>query len=176
MHFVSVQLLLEVLMVVVKIGAKMTLLIQQVESIIYTNHCKPTQVINNSLPCSDLIFCTNQMVISKYVVDSSIFGKCHHNFIYGKVNIPVPFQPKYVREVWDYSNADVQNIKKSIENFNGGKDLESFSIDSKVDLLNKRLLNIFWNHISNKKIKRNHGQLPWMTDRSLKERSKLTKC
>ena len=83
------------------------------------------------------------MVISKYVVDSSIFDKCHHNIIYGKIDIPVPFQPKYVREVWDYSNADVQNIKKSIENFNGGKDLESLSIDSKVDLLNKRFLNIF---------------------------------
>ena len=50
---------------------------------------------------------------------------------------------KYVREVWDYSRADVQNIKKSIKGFNSGKTLESLYIDSKVDLLNETLLNIF---------------------------------
>ena len=45
--------------------------------------------------------------------------------------------PKYVCEVSDYSKADVQNIKKPIKDFNRGKALESLSIDSKVDLLNK---------------------------------------
>ena len=113
---------------------------------------KPTHVINNSMSCIDLIFCTNQNLISKYGVDTSIFDKCHHNIIYGKIEIRVPLPPKYVREVWDYSKADVQNIKKSIKDFNWGKTLESLSIDSKVDLLNETL-NIFRNYISNKKIK-----------------------
>ena len=52
-------------------------------------------------------------------------------------------------------------------------------MDSKVDLLNKTLLNIFWNYIPNKKIKCDYRQPPWMANnikRSLKERSKLTKC
>ena len=95
------------------------------------------------MSCIDLIFCNNQNLISKYGVDASIFDKCHHNIIYGKIDIRVPLQPKYVREVWDYSKADVQNIKKSIKDFNWGKTLESIPIDSKVDLLSETLLNIF---------------------------------
>ena len=60
----------------------------------------------------DLISCTNQNVISKYGVDGYIFGKCHHNIIYGKTGICVLLTPKFVREIWDYSKADVQNINK----------------------------------------------------------------
>ena len=89
------------------------------------------------MSCTDLIFCTNQDVISKYAVDASIFDKCHHNIIYGKIDIRALLPPKYVREVWDYSKEDVQNIKKSIKDFNWGKTLESLCIDSMVDLLDE---------------------------------------
>ena len=34
---------------------------------------KPTHVINTSMSCIDLIFCTNQTVISNHGVDVSIF-------------------------------------------------------------------------------------------------------
>ena len=64
------------------------------------------------MSCIDLTFSTNQNLISKYGVDASIFDKCHHNIIYGKIDIHVPLPPKYVREIWDHSKADVQNIKK----------------------------------------------------------------
>ena len=50
---------------------------------------------------------------------------------------------------------------------------------SKADLLNQTLLNNFRNYIPNKKIKCDYRQPPWITNsikRSLKERSKLTKC
>ena len=114
---------------------------------------KPTYVINNLISCIGLILCTNQNVISKYGVDASIFDKYHHNIIYGKIDILVLLPPKYVREVWNYNKGDVQDIKKSIKYFNWGKTLASFSIDSKVDLLNETLLSIFRNYIPNKKIK-----------------------
>ena len=122
---------------------------------------KPTHVINNSMSCIDLIFCTNQSVISNHGVDVSIFDKCHHNIIYGKINIRVPLPPTYVREVWGY--------KASIENF---------SVVEKVELLKKTVLNIFRNYIPNKKIKCDYRQPPWRTGnikKSLKDRCKLTK-
>ena len=62
---------------------------------------KPTHVINNSMSCIDLIFCTNKNVISNYGADVSMFKKCHHNIIHGKIDIHVPHPPVYVREVWD---------------------------------------------------------------------------
>ena len=104
---------------------------------------KPTHVINTSMSCIDLIFCTNQSVISNHGVDVSIFDKCHHNIIYGKINIRVPLPPTYVREVWDYEKANIENIKKAISNFGWNKVFENFSVDVKVGFLNKTLLNIF---------------------------------
>ena len=91
--------------------------------------------------CIDLIFCTNQNIISRYGVDASIFNKCHHNIINGKIDIRVSLPPKCVREVWGYSKAYIQNIKKSFKDFNWRKTLESLSTDSKVDLLDQTLLN-----------------------------------
>ena len=59
---------------------------------------KSTPVINNSMPCIDLIFCTNQSGISNHGVGVSFFDKCYLNLIYGKTNIRVPLLPIYVRE------------------------------------------------------------------------------
>ena len=85
---------------------------------------KPTHVIN-TMSCIDLIFCTNQRVISNHGVDVSIFDKCHHNIIYGKINIRVPLPPTYVREVWDYQKANIKNINKAICNFDWNKAFEN---------------------------------------------------
>ena len=139
---------------------------------------KSTHVINNCMSCIDLRFCTNQNVISIYGVDVSMFKKCHHNIIHGKIDIRVPFPPVYVREVWDYNKANVENIKKAISNFNWNRAFENLSVDEKVERLNETLLNTFWNHITNKKTTCDNHPPPWMTDnikKSLKQRSKLTK-
>ena len=139
MSILSLQLLLEILMLVIQIGKKTTLLIQQPRnrlSYIITRYTqmigKPTYGKNNSMSCIGLIFCTKQNVISKYRVDASILDKCHHNIIYGKIDIRVSLPSENVRKVWDYSRANVQNIKNSLKNFNWEKTLESLSIDSNL--------------------------------------------
>ena len=91
------------------------------------------------MSCIDLIFCTNQSVISNHGVDVSIFDKCHHNIIYSKINIHVPLPPTYVREVRDYEKGNVENIKKAISNFDWGKTFENLPVDEKVDFLNRTL-------------------------------------
>ena len=130
------------------------------------------------MSCIDLIFCTNKNIISNHGVDVTIFEKCHHNIIYGKINIWALLLPAYIREIWDYSKANIENINKATSNFNWTKVFENLSVDEKVELLNKTLLNIYRNYTPNKKIKCDYCQPPWMTDnikKSLKERSKLTK-
>ena len=104
------------------------------------------------MSCIDLIFCTNQNVISNYGVDVSMFKKCHHNIIHGKIDIRVPLPPVYVREVWDYNKANVENIKKSVSNFNWNRASENLFVDEKVELLNETLLNIFRNYIPRKRL------------------------
>ena len=121
---------------------------------------KPTHAVNSSMSCIDFIFCTKLNVISKHGVDVTIFDKCYHDIIHRKINIRVPLPLTYVREVWDYRKANVENIKKAISNFNWNKAFENLAIDEKVALLNQTLLNIFRNYTPNKKIKCEYRQPP----------------
>ena len=121
---------------------------------------KPTHILNNSMSCIDLIFCTNKNIISNHGVDVSIFDKCHHNIIFGKINICIPLPPIVVSELWDYSKANVEHIKKAISNFNWHNAFKDLSVDEKVVLLNETLLNIFRNYIPIKKLNVITGNLP----------------
>ena len=110
--------------------------------------------INNELPnCSDVtgdfnarcskwwneditnLFCNNMNLISNFGVDFSIFEKCHHNIIFGKINIRIPLPPSYIREVWDYSKANTKNIKKAVKSFDWNKSFSSLSVDGKVEII-----------------------------------------
>ena len=73
-----------------------------------------------------------------------------------------PF-PNYSREVWDYKNANVEEIQKSVSIFNWKKSFENFSTNQKVGLLNNTLLNIFCNCIPNKIVKCSYRNPPWIT-------------
>ena len=57
------------------------------------------------MPCIEL-FCTNQNIISNYGVDVSIFDKCYHDIIFSKSDIRVPLPLVYIREVWNYCQAN----------------------------------------------------------------------
>ena len=73
---------------------------------------KLTHTVNNSMSCIDLKFGTNQNATSKHGINVSIFDKYYHDIIFGKINIRVPLPPTYFLEVWDYSKANVEILKK----------------------------------------------------------------
>ena len=104
---------------------------------------KLTNTVNNSFSCIDLICFNNLNVISNYGVDLSVFGKCHHNIIFGKINICIPRPPSYVCEVWYYRKASNKGIQKAIQTFDWVKPFGKLSVDGKVDVLNETLMNIF---------------------------------
>ena len=115
------------------------------------------------MSCIDLLFFTNENTISSYGVDVSVYDKCHHNIIFGKIKIRLPFPPIYIRDVWDDSQANVGNIENAISNFNWSKAFKNLFVDGKVEQPNETLLNIFRNYIPNKeKIKCDYLQPPWI--------------
>ena len=143
----------------------------------------PTHVINNSSSCFDIIFCNNNNILTKYVNNFSIFEKNHHKIIYGKINIRIPLPTNIspwrlglIYKYWKYVN--IENINKALFNFYWNEAFENLSIDRKVELLNKNLLNIFQKSIPNKRVKFDYCQSPWMIEnlkKSSKERAKLAK-
>ena len=84
----------------------------------------------------------------------------HRNIIFGKIDIRILLLPSYVREVWDYSSANAENIQKAVQDFDWEKAFWNLSVDRKIDLLNETLLNILRNYIPDKKTKFNHCQPP----------------
>ena len=128
--------------------------------------------------CIDLIFTSNPSFISASGVELSLYEKCHHTLIYGKINFNVPLPPPYIREVWDYKNAEAENIQQSVSGIDWDFMFQRKTVNQKVHILNECLLNVFHNFIPNKKIKFNYKGPPWMTETvksKLRERSNLVK-
>ena len=99
-------------------------------------------------------------------------------FIYGKINFNVPLPPTYIREIWDYKNANVENIQRSVSGIDWNFIFQEKSVNQKVNILNECLSNVFYNFIPNKKIEFNYKDLPWMTEivkSKLREHSNLVK-
>ena len=79
---------------------------------------KPTDVINESSCCINLIFSSNTSFIKNCGSELSIYEKCHHNIIYGTLNFDITLPPLYHRNVWDYKLANTESIQKVILTFN----------------------------------------------------------
>ena len=67
-----------------------------------------------------------------YGINVSNFDKCHHNIIYGKINIPVPLSlslQHMSERSWVIKKANIENIMKAISNFDWNKAFENLLVD-----------------------------------------------
>ena len=83
-------------------------------------------------------------------VEQSLYETCHHNIIYRTLNFNVPLPPPYFREIWDYKNANIKCIQKSIYNFDWTRAFRNQNCNEKCKILSETLLNIFHNFILHK--------------------------
>ena len=124
-----------------------------------------------------MIFASNTTYLNTGI-EQSIYDKCHHDIIYGKLNFDIPLPPPYYRKFWDYKKANTEAIQRAISAFNWDKAFQNKDINDKIKILNETLLNIFNNFISNKISKFDYKKPVWMNKGitlHLKKRSKLIK-
>ena len=50
---------------------------------------QPTHITKDFLSCIDLIFISNPNLINSSGVEMSLFEKCHHNIVYGKIDFKI---------------------------------------------------------------------------------------
>ena len=77
---------------------------------------KPTHYINELSPYIDLIFSSDVDLTKNCGVEQLLYETSHHNTIYGTLYFNTPFYLPYFREIWDYRNANIECIQKSIYN------------------------------------------------------------
>ena len=139
---------------------------------------RETHFFSGGSSCIDLIVCKKPEIVTECGINHSLFQTCHHNLIFANISAYIPISKSYSRESWDYKNANVEGMQKSISPFNWEKAFENLSISEKVGLLNNILLNVFHNYISIKIVKCSYRGPPWMAKQiksKLNNRSKVTK-
>ena len=62
-----------------------------------------------------------------------------------------PFPPVYVRDVWNHSKVNTENINEAISKFKSNGNFYNLSVDRKVKILHETLLDTFPNYIPQQK-------------------------
>ena len=75
------------------------------------------------------------------------------------------YPPQYLREVWHCKEANADLIKQSVNNSNWEKALCNTSINEKVSISNKTILNVLNNYIPHEMIICDGKDPPWFTSR-----------
>ena len=84
-----------------------------------------TQLINSAINiignCSsyiDLILTQQPNLVTSSGVHASLHNNCHHQITFGHINVLIEYPSSYHHLIWNYSNADILNIRKSISSIN----------------------------------------------------------
>ena len=96
-------------------------------------------------------------------IHSSLDNCCHHQIIYGKINITVPSPPPYKRQVWDYSKSDQNKIHESLRNIDWVLKFTGFTVDEMACEFTSTVMEIMLQYIPNKIIKCDNNDPPWIT-------------
>ena len=64
-----------------------------------------------------MIFASQSNLLMESDAHSSLHENCHHQTIYAKFNLKIYYPPPYEREIWHYHKANIENIRKAIDQF-----------------------------------------------------------
>ena len=80
---------------------------------------EPTQILENSSSCIDLIFTSQPILSVESGTQPSLHPYGHHQIICTKFNLEVLYPPPYTRDVWHYRDSNVGLIRQSLMNLTG---------------------------------------------------------
>ena len=97
-------------------------------------------------------------------VHSALHENCHHQTIYAKFNLKIYYPPPYEREIWHYQKANIENIRKAIDQFPWAMRFTNIDVNEKVNLLNKTIKNIIRSYIPHETITFDDRDPPWINN------------
>ena len=129
---------------------------------------EPTHHTRNSSSCNDLIFASQPNLLMESGVHSSLHENCHHQIIYAKFNFKIYYPPLYEREIWHYQKANIENIRKEIDQFPWAMRFTNIDVNEKLNLFNKSIKDIIRNYIPHETITCGDRDPPWI-NKDIKE-------
>ena len=82
---------------------------------------EPTHILDNISLYIDLIIASQLNLIIEFGVHPSVHPNCHHQLINAKFNLQIYYIPQYYKEVWHYSDANTELIRRAVDQFNWHK-------------------------------------------------------
>ena len=123
---------------------------------------EPTHIIGDSSACIDLIFTSQPNLVMESGVHSSLHPNCLHQITYAKFNLKIYYPPPYEREIWHYEKANVDHIRRSINEFSWERCFANISVNNKVHMFNKTIKNIMSNYVPHETIICDDRDPPWI--------------
>ena len=96
---------------------------------------KPIHILENSRPCTDLLFSSQPNMVMGSGVHASLHLHCHHQLIFAKFDLKVFYPPPYERTVWHFSQANSDHIKRTVDLFDWESALIDLNVNEKVSVL-----------------------------------------
>ena len=109
-----------------------------------------THIMRNSSSCIDLNFTQQSNLVTSSGVHVSLHNNCPHQITFPHINILIEYPPSYHHLIWDYSNTDILNIRKSISSINWSHLFSDNHIDIQVSIFEECVLYVFKNFGPNK--------------------------
>ena len=126
---------------------------------------KSTHISNTSSSCIDLVFTFQPNLITESGVHSSLHPNCHHQIVFAKLNLHIVYPPPYLCEIWHYREANTGLIRRVIKEFNWERAFSNTSVNEKVDIFNRTILNILSNFIPHELIVCDDKDPPWFNNK-----------
>ena len=96
--------------------------------------------MNESRSCIDLIITDQPNFLADYGVHPSLYKTCHHEITYGKINLSVPPPLSYKRKVCEYNNANIAEIRHTLQNIDWNEKFQNLDVDSMIDVFCNTLM------------------------------------
>ena len=94
----------------------------------------------------------------------SLHANCHHQIVYAKSDLKIHYPPPYEREVWHFQKADINLIKRTMNEFNWERAFFNLDID-KISVCNTTIKNMMPNFTPHETIICDDRDLPWINNR-----------
>ena len=97
---------------------------------------EPTHLVADFSSCIDVIFTSQPNLVIESGVPSSLYPNCHHQITYVKFNLKTNYPPPWEQEIWHYENANVDHIRRAINEFSWERSFENNSMNGQVNIIN----------------------------------------
>ena len=93
---------------------------------------EPTHIIGHSSSRINLIFTSQSNLVMESELNSSLHPNCHHQVTYAKFNLKINYPPSYEQEILHYEKANVDLIRRSIDQFPWERCFANTSVNKKI--------------------------------------------